>query len=134
MSIENDNKAIVRRWMELFSEARFDEAFAMVADDVEWIGPFTSIMGATLAKDDILAIAPKVVAQTIGGWRMWPIGFTAEGDRIAVQAESHADMKDGKIYHQQYHFLMVIRAGKIAKVYEYADSLHTSEVLAGVLS
>ena len=134
MSIEEDNKAIVTRWMELFSDARFEEAFAMVADDVEWIAPFTSAMGATLTKQAVLGLAPKVVAQTIGGWRMWPIGFTAERDRIAVQAESHAEMKVGKIYHQQYHFLMVIRDGKIAKVFEYADSLHIAEVLAGVLT
>jgi uncharacterized protein len=54
---------------------------------------------------------------------------TAEGDRVAVEAESHAKMKSGKLYQNKYHFLLTIRDGKIQGVKEYLDTAHADEVL-----
>lgn len=133
MSREATNKAIVTRWMELFSEGRDEDAFRLVSDEAEWIGPFSSRFGGTYSKADTLALVRKVRAFATDGWRMWPIGFTAEGDRIAVQAESTARFRNGKTYHQQYHFLMIIADGKIQTTYEYSDSLHVAEILSEIL-
>jgi ketosteroid isomerase-like protein len=55
-------------------------------------------------------------------------GSTAECDRVAVEAESHANLKNGKLYHNHYHFLMLFRAGKIAEVHEHNDSAHVAEI------
>ena len=60
---------------------------------------------------------------------MTPKGLTAEGDRVAVEAESYGEMATGKIYNNLYHFLLEVRDGKIHAVREYLDTMHAKEVL-----
>jgi len=55
--------------------------------------------------------------------------MTAEGERVAIEAESYGKHISGKIYNNLYHFLMVIRNGKISELKEYMDTMHANEVL-----
>jgi ketosteroid isomerase-like protein len=52
----------------------------------------------------------------------------AEGDRVAVEAESYGELRNGRVYAQEYHVLMTIRDGKIAAVREYMDTAHVMAV------
>jgi len=72
----------------------------------------------------VLGLFPDGLAFTI-------TGMTAEGERVAVEAESHGRHASGKVYHNQYHFLLVIRDGKIAELKEYMDTMHARDVLVG---
>ena len=63
------------------------------------------------------------------GQRVTPTGITAEGDRVAVEAESYAKMKNGKTYQNTYHFLFIVKSGKIEAVKEYLDTIHAQDVL-----
>jgi hypothetical protein len=49
-------------------------------------------------------------------------GITAEGDRVAVEAESRFRTVKGALYNNRYHFLFIIRAGKIVRFNEYLDT------------
>jgi ketosteroid isomerase-like protein len=64
-----------------------------------------------------------------GALKVTPTGVTAEGDRVALEAESYAKMKNTKTYQNKYHFLFVVRNGKIQQVKEYLDTMHANEVL-----
>lgn len=55
--------------------------------------------------------------------------MTAEGDRVAIEAEGHGRHASGRTYDQKYHFLVVIRGGKVAHMKEYFDTEHAREVL-----
>jgi hypothetical protein len=55
--------------------------------------------------------------------------MTAEGDRVAVEAESKARLANGTLYHNRYHFLFVVRDGRIQVVKEYLDTLHVMNAL-----
>jgi ketosteroid isomerase-like protein len=55
--------------------------------------------------------------------------MTAEDDRVAVEAESEGVHASGRPYRNQYHFLMVIRDGKVRQLKEYLDTMHAQEVL-----
>jgi uncharacterized protein len=46
-------------------------------------------------------------------------GMIAEGDRVAVQADSYGEMLNGKIYDNAYHFVFTFADGKIREVLEY---------------
>ena len=63
------------------------------------------------------------------GLRVTPKGLTAEGERVAVEAESYGETATGKIYNNLYHFLFEVRDGKIQAVREYLDTIHAKEVL-----
>ena len=54
-------------------------------------------------------------------------GITAEGDRVAVEAETFIEMKNGKIYNNHYHFLFLFQDGRIYHAKEYHDTLHASQ-------
>jgi ketosteroid isomerase-like protein len=52
----------------------------------------------------------------------------AEGDKVAVEAASHGQLRNGRVYEQEYHALMTIRNGQIAAVREYLDTDHVLAV------
>ena len=56
---------------------------------------------------------------------------TAEGERLAIEAESEGITVTGKRYEQKYHFLMRVRDGKIVEFKEYMDTEYAREVLVG---
>lgn len=60
-----------------------------------------------------------------------PVTVTAmigEGAFVAVEATSHADLVDGRIYANQYHFLFEVADGKVLLIKEYMDTLHAKEI------
>ncbi len=60
-------------------------------------------------------------------WERWPSRrryAIAQGDKVAVEAESFAELVNGKVYQNKYHFLFEIRDGQIYRVKEYMDTMH----------
>ena len=56
------------------------------------------------------------------------ISSLAEGGRVALEVTSSGDLKNGRLYRQEYHFLLEFRDGKICAVREYLDTQHTHDV------
>ena len=48
----------------------------------------------------------------------------AEGDQVALQAESHGQLRNGRVYNQEYHFALTFHDDKVAAVREYLDTQH----------
>lgn len=61
-------------------------------------------------------------------------GITAEGDRVAVEARSEGSLRNGARYANRYHWLFILRDGKIAVAREYNDTAHVNAVLGPVLA
>jgi hypothetical protein len=60
--------------------------------------------------------------------RIVPLSMIAEGDRVAVEAESFAELTNGKVYNNRYHFFFELADGKVTKVREYMDTAHAREI------
>ncbi len=134
---EEENKKIVKQFFERFSSGQVDETMEMMADDgTYWIaGKLEKFaLAGTRTKEEFAALLKSVLETMPEGLKLTPKpdGFTAEGDRVAVEVESYAKLKNGRIYNNLYHFLVVIRNGKIHQVKEYLDTMHTQEVLIDV--
>jgi ketosteroid isomerase-like protein len=56
------------------------------------------------------------------------LGVTAEGDRVAIEAEGRAELKNGRIYANRYHYLFVFRDGKICRAKLYNDTQHAADI------
>ena len=56
-------------------------------------------------------------------------GVTAEGERVAVEAESFFELNDGRRYNNTYHFLFEFRDGRICCAKEYNDSGYAAATL-----
>ena len=125
-----ENKKVALDFFEYLSAGNMDAFFDLLTDDVDyWIQGSLEFSG-TKSKPEMLTAFKEVFSMIDGGVKMTPKGITAEGDRVAVEAESYAKVTNGKTIQNTYHMLFVIRDGKISSAREYFDTLHMSQVLA----
>lgn len=128
MGIE-DNKKVVMGFFEAMNSGNAGAAMGALADSATWWVAGNFALSGTKTKAQFAELAGGLASKIDGGMRLTPLGVTAEGDRVAVEAESHAKMKNGKTYQNQYHFLFQVRDGKIQAVKEYLDTIHANDVL-----
>lgn len=57
------------------------------------------------------------------------VSATADGDRVAVEAQGNGTTAQGKPYHNSYCFVITLKDGKITQVKEYFCSKLADEVL-----
>jgi ketosteroid isomerase-like protein len=60
-------------------------------------------------------------------------GVTAEGERVAIEGTGHGRLRNGRDYDNNYHFLIVVRDGRVLSIREYMDSEHVAEVFEGLV-
>jgi ketosteroid isomerase-like protein len=123
------NKALARELFDAISRADVAKLDELYADDFEiWTAGSLPISGtrtraqALEGMSLINSMFPDGIAFTIHA-------MTAEGDRVAIEASSEGVHVSGLRYRNEYHFLMVVRDGKIVRFKEYMDTLHAKEVL-----
>jgi len=122
-----DNKALAGQFFARFSAGDLTGAVALLADDVTWwsagkpgLGPVTGVRN----KERIARVFRSMSEQLKSGLAMNVKGMVAEGDKVAVEVESHGELRNGRLYNNEYHFLLTMRDGKIAAAKEYYDTHH----------
>jgi len=88
------NKNLVLSFMEYISTGNIRAALAMMADNATWWvagKPDKFILAGTKTKKEFVELLRKTGAILPNGVRTTPTGITAEGDRVAVQAESYGE-------------------------------------------
>jgi ketosteroid isomerase-like protein len=128
MSAE-ENKRIVLGFLENLSAGKGAEVMNALADSATWWVQGNFPLSGTKTKAQFAELAGSLGPKIDGPLTLTPTGITAEGDRVAVEAKSHAKMKNGKVYQNTYHFLFIVRNGKIHEAKEYLDTIHANEVL-----
>jgi uncharacterized protein len=128
MSAE-DNKQLVLGFFESLNAGNASAIMSALADSATWWVAGNFPLSGTKTKSQFGELMGQLGSKIDGAMRVTPIACTAEGDRVAVEAESHAKMKNGKTYQNKYHFLFVVRDGKISQVKEYLDTMHANDVL-----
>jgi ketosteroid isomerase-like protein len=126
------NKAVARKFFEYLEAGDAGGLLSIYSDDfVCWTAGSLPFSG-THPRDEIAAMVTGVAAVFPTGWKFTVRGMTAEGDRVAVEAECLGEHVSGKTYRQRYHFLFVVSGGKIHEMREYFDTMHANEVLCSV--
>ena len=129
-----ENKALATRFCDLITAGDHQGLLDLMTDDVNyWI----------LGRREVLPSAgPHTEAQIKrlfqvmhegmkDGMKFAAKSMIAEGDAVAFEAEGYAELKNGRVYNNQYHFRLTIRDGKIAEVREYLDTHHAWSVWFG---
>ena len=128
------NKQVAEELFERFSAGDIPGVLALMADDVNWRiagKPELTPVAGVYDKERLGRLFRRMQAQLENGLEMTVLGSVAEGDRVAIEVESSGDLKNGRQYRQQYHFLITLRDGKIASVREYLDTHHAFDVWIG---
>ena len=131
MSIESDNKKIVEAFFAAMNSGDL-QGFVDMYDDggTCWTSGDTLISG-TMTKAQISQGAGAIYEAFPGGIKFTIKALTAEGDRVAVEAESHGEHASGRIYHNLYHFLFQLRDGKVLHLREYMDTELVTDIICG---
>lgn len=123
------NKQTIATFFERFLQGGILAVQDMFTDDLLWIFPARSRAGRTLNLAQLIDDFNAMSTLFTGKGDYLVHGITAEGDRVAVEAESHFELVNGQLYNNLYHFLFILRDGKICQVKEYADTLFVAEAL-----
>lgn len=128
------NKKLVAEFFAHFKRKEVQQVLdKMTPDATWWIGGKVELfpLAGTKSKKEIGEILMSLIPGTKDGLSITPHGMVAEGDKVAVEAESLGVLGNGRTYNNFYHFLITVRDGKIASVKEYLDTMHTADVLKG---
>jgi len=125
------NKALVAEFIEAMSRGDMGHILNTYTED-----GYVHTMGNTLisgkyGREQIRTFADGIYEAFPNGLTFTVHGMTAEGDRVAVEAESRGDHVSGQPYNNFYHFLFTIRDGKIAHLHEYMDTEMATDILCG---
>jgi len=112
------------------SSGRVAEAMARLAPDVVYDVLAPAPYGGVFDRDGLIAIATHTINLLAEPPRLTIKGVTAEGERVAIEAEGRAVSKTGKPYNNRYHFLFVVRDGVIVEGREYLDSALYVELMS----
>jgi ketosteroid isomerase-like protein len=120
MSTE-ENKALVRRYMQAVVDGDIATIEALQHPDVKWwvlgFGEMDRAAFTSSVRSGLIAAEKRSV--TIDG-------MTAEGDRVAYEAHSEMVFPNS-VYRNVYHNLVVIRDGLIVEGREYMDPRAAAE-------
>ncbi|MGR5143345.1 nuclear transport factor 2 family protein [Photobacterium sp. DNB23_23_1] len=125
------NKDTVKAFFDYFSLANTPQALGLLADDVTWQAMGTEggpPMSTLMDKDGIGELIQVVSEMFPDGLAFTYVGWTAEGDRVAVEMDSYGVKSNGTIYNNPYHFLVTFSDNKIIGLKEYMDTLHAKSV------
>ena len=130
MSMEQ-NKAAARRLFERFTASDIPGVMALMTEDATWRIPGKKELTPTAGvygREKIERLFHRMLEGLQAGLKMSVTSMIAEGDKVAVEALSEGDLRNGRRYRQEYHFLLEFRGGKISAVREYLDTQHAHDV------
>lgn len=131
-----DNKAIVEKFFDLMNQTDEDKLLALLTEDFT----FESMLQkpeafcVTWNSEQFAAVPANMSKLMIEPLKIWVVSLTAEEDRVAAEAQSHGEMKNGKTYDNAYHFLFKLRDGKIYNAREYSCSFTAFECLGDLMA
>jgi hypothetical protein len=131
----HSNKELVKRYFDAVNAGDEQRIRSLVTDDFVFKSMYQNPPSMRMEWDiEGFAAAPRIMSSHMNKpIVLTPGTMTAEDDRVAVEAESYGEMKNGKVYANAYHFLFRIRDGKIAEVREYSCSYTAYDVFGEYL-
>lgn len=131
MSVEQENKKRVEAFFAAMNRSDSTAIVAAYADDghVQTMGQ--TLISGKFSKAQITAAAGAIFESFPQGIRFTISAMTAEGERVAVEAESDGMHISGRRYQNQYHFLFEFRKGELVSLKEYMDTERVTDVLCG---
>ncbi len=123
MSTET-HKQIIRDWFKAVNAADETAIMALLTPDFQFKAMARAPQWLIYRwGGQEFAAAPKAMSTLLKTpIVMHIVGMIAEGDEVAVEADTDAELNNGKRYNNAYHFVFVMRDGLISEVREYCCS------------
>ena len=121
------NKTVVADFCAAFAKGDPQAIVDFMTDDVNyWILGRREIVRSAgdHSKAEMKRIFELMNERTRKPMTFTPKSMIAEGDQVALEAESYAELTNGRVYNNRYHLKITMRGGKLANVREYLDTQH----------
>lgn len=120
------NKALITQFFAALSSGKVDRIGEFLADDARWwvSGTVEGISGIYTKSETLELLGQVAGVYKAGALHIAPTAMIAEGQRVAVEAESYAELHNGKVYNNLYHFVFDIKGDQITSFKEYMDTQH----------
>ena len=118
----SSNRLLVLEYLAFIEAGNLTAALELVNDDAVFWLPNTGDMDKAAFAGFLGSVLP--VIRTM---KFIIRGITEEGERVAVEADGRAELNNERIYINHYHFLFIIRNGRLQKVKEFTDSAPAME-------
>jgi hypothetical protein len=125
------NKRTAAEFFARFSAGDVPGAVDLLSADATWWiagKPELFPPAGQYTKEEITKLFGRMTSRLKDGLSMTVKHAIAENDLVALEVESHGELTNGRVYHNEYHTLMRVRAGQICEVREYSDTLHVHAV------
>ena len=129
-SITDQNKQITIEFFEALSTGSNKYLDFYTDDSIIWTAGNNAI-GGTRTKKEVVTFAENILSAFPSGITFNITGITAEEDRVAIEISGEAIHASGETYNNQYHFLLIIKDGKILELKEYMDTQLAAKILLG---
>jgi ketosteroid isomerase-like protein len=130
-----ETRALIARYLEARGANDAAALDSMLTDDAEWHLPVSAAAGPFVGRE-------KVVEALTGGMsgkmfdlstmKREPWKVIVDGDTAAVQQKLSATTLQGAEYINEYCWVYTCRDGKVARLVEYADTLHAGRILGWI--
>lgn len=111
------NRDLAIRYLNHMQAGDVAAALHLASDDATFWMPGTGCLGKSELSAFFGQVGPMIESMifTIHG-------ITDQNGRVAVEASGEAQLRNGQTYRNEYHFLFLIKDGKINLFKEYADT------------
>ncbi|BBD99859.1 hypothetical protein SAMIE_1033600 [Sphingobium amiense] len=120
-----DPKSVARAFVEALAHEPLDRAVARFGDEntIFWI-----LGMGVLSPQQLAGIGAALAEAAAGPATMIVHDVIADGNKVAVEAESRMPLKNSTIYNNKYHFKIIFENEKISQIREYGDTKHVHDI------
>jgi uncharacterized protein len=126
-----ENKKLIREGFEGWARGDARPLFNLVADDVRWTVIGSTPVSKTYNSRHEFRGALKAISERFtDDLKVVLRDVIADGDKVAVQFESHAKGKNGLAYDQTYCWVLRMADGRVREVVAYLDTELVTKLFA----
>jgi len=130
-----ETRALIARYLEARGANDAAALDSMLTDDAEWHLPVSAGAGPFVGREKVVealtgGVSGKMFDLSTIKREPWKV--IVDGDTAAVQQKLSATTVKGAEYINEYCWVYTCRDGKVARMVEYADTLHAGRVLGWV--
>jgi ketosteroid isomerase-like protein len=128
-------KKVVSEFFSVFSTGDVERILEFLTEDATWwVAGSIPHMSGENSKAALGQLLRQAVTLYKGNaLRITPSSMIAENNSVAVEAQGFAELNDGRVYRNQYHFRVEVKDDRIRRVREYSDTQHMFDTFSRYL-
>jgi ketosteroid isomerase-like protein len=134
MTTAEQNEQIVRNFFKVLSTGELENIRKTLHADASWTPMVKSVPGAGVhAPRDVIVdefLAPVRGLFEDGDPKTTIDNIFAKGNVVCVESRGRGKLRNGKIYENQYCWVIEVKDGLVWKIREYMDSHYVMSVIA----